>query len=588
MESIFDDILCHIFSFISDGKTHLRIRLTCKKFLASSTKAFDPSGKNNVAIKWACCVGKIECFKSLIKDARIDIKQKGNSLLKVACRYGHSEIVRELLKDTRFKPFINEYSLENAQREKYIGVFVELFYADLIDGSVVDNEMFELACAQGHSKFVEKLLKSDKIDPCHRKNFPHEENTALYNACSNGHLEVLQILLKDQRIKPSNISLRIACENGHLAIVQELIKDGRIVPSHTELRGAINFGNLEIVKELLKHGKIHPMEQKNLEYTPFEQSIQRGHLKIFKEFLNDNRTDPSFNNNRPLLISIESHEPEIMVLLLKDSRVTAGERHICKAASEGNVKIVRELLKLDSINPGCDENYPIYVAAENGHSDVVKLLLNHPKVDPTSNSNRAIKFAVIKRNLNAAKVLLEDKRVFNTLDPSVLFTTACVCGIPTLAEKLLPQVDPSKEENYAITKAASDGHLDLVKVLLSDKRVNPAAKNNRALRRACKNHHKEVVIELLKDPRVDPSASNNKAIKRACKKNDLDILAGILDHPNTNEDAINAALDSAGFWTKHGIKKVINNSNLKRKMDAESLKRKMDSDSKVEKRFKTK
>ena len=56
----------------------------------------------------------------------------------------------------------------------------------------------------------------------------------------------------------------------------------------------------------------------------------------------------------------------------------------------------------------------------------------------------------------------------------------------------------SKEELQSIFKWASEnGHLEIVKLLLKDKRVDPSARNNYAIQGASKGRYTEIV-SLLK------------------------------------------------------------------------------------------
>ena len=67
---------------------------------------------------------------------------------------------------------------------------------------------------------------------------------------------------------------------------------------------------------------------------------------------------------------------------------------------------------------------------------------------------------------------------------------------------LRADINPSAQDNYAIGVAAQNGHLDVVELLLADKRVNPSADNNYAIRWAAHWGHLDVVQLLLKDKRV--------------------------------------------------------------------------------------
>ena len=62
------------------------------------------------------------------------------------------------------------------------------------------------------------------------------------------------------------------------------------------------------------------------------------------------------------------------------------------------------------------------------------------------------------------------------------------------------QKNPSKK---LIESAKRDGHDDVVKLLLADKRVDPSAYDNLAIRKSSAYGQYEVVKLLLEDPRVD-------------------------------------------------------------------------------------
>lgn len=87
-----------------------------------------------------------------------------------------------------------------------------------------------------------------------------------------------------------------------------------------------------------------------------------------------------------------------------------------------------------------------------------------------------------------------------------------------------PRVDPSVEDNYAIQMAAQYDYLEVVRLLLSDQRVDPTNLDNAPIRYASANGHLEVVQLLLADPRVDPSADNNYAIRWAAMNNHPEVV----------------------------------------------------------------
>ena len=85
----------------------------------------------------------------------------------------------------------------------------------------------------------------------------------------------------------------------------------------------------------------------------------------------------------------------------------------------------------------------------------------------------------------------------------------------------LPKVDASAYDNYAIRWAAANGHLDVVKYLASLPNVDASANNNYAIYWAAKNGHLEVVKFLVTLSKVDVSADDNYAIRYAVIGNHL-------------------------------------------------------------------
>ena len=73
------------------------------------------------------------------------------------------------------------------------------------------------------------------------------------------------------------------------------------------------------------------------------------------------------------------------------------------------------------------------------------------------------------------------------------FLDACINGKIDIVKQLLPQVDSSAQDNYAIRWAAENGYKDIVELLLRDSRVDPSANDNEAIRLATCNVHKDIV-----------------------------------------------------------------------------------------------
>jgi hypothetical protein len=191
----------------------------------------------------------------------------------------------------------------------------------------------------------------------------------------------------------------------------------------------------------------------------------------------------------------------------------------------------------------------IYNIIKYGFVDELKVKLRQGW-DPSADDNRAIKWAASKGHIEIVKLLLADKRV----DPSAEYNYAIIWasynGYTEIVKLLLAddRVDPSANNNYAIRYTANKGHIEIVKLLLNDKRVDPSAEYNYAIRYAAENGHIEIVKMLLADDRVDPSADNNYVIRFAASYGQTEIVKLLLADKRVNpSDKDNYAIR----WAAH-------------------------------------
>ena len=126
----------------------------------------------------------------------------------------------------------------------------------------------------------------------------------------------------------------------------------------------------------------------------------------------------------------------------------------------------------------------LYNEIKNNNVNKVKCLLKNPEVDLLK-PNSIIYFLFIQHNMENSyykmiELLLKDKRI-----------------------------DPSGENNWAISYASSLGQYELVKLLLEDKRVSPTAEENYAIKSAYSSRSYNIVELLWKDKRVKNTLKND-------------------------------------------------------------------------------
>ena len=148
--------------------------------------------------------------------------------------------------------------------------------------------------------------------------------------------------------------------------------------------------------------------------------------------------------------------------------------------------------------------------------------------DPSVDYNNAIRLASKNGHIEIVKILLQDKRVDPTDNWAIRI--ASQFGHIEIVKILLEdkRVDPSADDNYAIQYASQNGHTAVVKLLLHDDRVNPAVCNNYSIKSAIENGYTETIKILLQDKRVDPSVDNNYAIRFASYNGHTEIVKLLL------------------------------------------------------------
>ena len=96
--------------------------------------------------------------------------------------------------------------------------------------------------------------------------------------------------------------------------------------------------------------------------------------------------------------------------------------------------------------------------------------------------------------------------------PAVVFAFAAELGCLRMVSMLLSNnyvndVDPTYDSYYAICMASDNGHIAIVKLLLSVGRVVSSTDKSSALLGAITNGHIKVIQLLISDGCVDPSAN---------------------------------------------------------------------------------
>lgn len=180
-----------------------------------------------------------------------------------------------------------------------------------------------------------------------------------------------------------------------------------------------------------------------------------------------------------------------------------GQRALCKAAEQGNLKIVQLLISGGvPVNAEVDGRAPaLYQAIRNNHKEVVKFLLDVPGVD--ANMGSIFRHIVRNNNVEMGKILL-DASCLDVNQPSANNWTALIHatknGCTELVRLLLdvPGIDVNKVARHnrtALFYAAMEGNVDVLCLLLkAGAEVNMVDKfGETPLEHAARKGHTEIV-----------------------------------------------------------------------------------------------
>lgn len=188
-------------------------------------------------------------------------------------------------------------------------------------------------------------------------------------------------------------------------------------------------------------------------------------------------------------------------------------------------------------------NFQLALMAERNSIETIKILLEEEKIN-SGNAKNIFTIAFAYGRKDVVDILFE--KGFDTF-PDYPLNLACQSNNVELIELLLKRFDPN-EHNVdhipAICVASSRGHVEVVTLLLKDKRVDPTIKNNMAIRWSAEKGHTKIVKLLLNDPRIDPSDRNNYALEMATLNGHLGVVKLLLkDKRISTRGALELALN---------------------------------------------
>ena len=152
--------------------------------------------------------------------------------------------------------------------------------------------------------------------------------------------------------------------------------------------------------------------------------------------------------------------------------------------------VVKLLLTDGRAGPAANNSLAIQLSSQEG-TEVVKLLLVDGRVDPAADNNHAIQLSSQEGHIDVVQLLVDghvDRRrqLCDPIEQRRGTQEWCSC--------CLPMDEPTPQPGKTM--------LGVVKLLLADGRADPTADDNAAIRLSSQNGHTDVVKLLLGDRRL--------------------------------------------------------------------------------------
>ena len=232
------------------------------------------------------------------------------------------------------------------------------------------------------------------------------------------------------------------------------------------------------------------------------QAIDQGPAAVVA-LLNENKVDPSVDDNALFVWAFHKKEDHILLMLLADKRVNPVTEYnyfnLCRWATDKGLDAVKLLLANPNFEPK-DEGLFEWACLQ-GHACIVLQLSDKPKFD-------------------LAKI------------GGFLLGQCCKIGKVEVIPLLLNRCTPTLNH---LELASINGHAEIVRMILVDGRVDPGADESRALRYA---GTEEVATRLLGDPRVHPEAKGSSALFMASSHGKIGVVRALL-HDGRSDPTVN-------------------------------------------------
>ncbi|KAL7539128.1 hypothetical protein ACHAXR_009053 [Thalassiosira sp. AJA248-18] len=527
-----------------------------------------PANSGVTALWLASGEGKADVMKSLLKkdaDAN-NVRSDNISALMTAAVGGHADAVKLLLDngaDATFAdgegvtPLMNAAENGTASVLKYLVESASAKKHEESKGKYVDfvsNTGFTaliIASAHGHTDAIEYLLKDAKADV----NAMHETHvTPLMYAAASGHVDAMKLLLDVGKVDVNELhtnggSALLEAATGGAGEAMKFLLDRGAKPDLVDLDGVTplhavtskgdydgTVALLGSLKKVMKGDalKAHINLPSHSGGTAVMFAAAGGHPKCTKLMIDEGADVNAIATATPDYL-------EKLAKMIEDGTVDPNEdphvdgvTGVHVAAEEGHLECVNLLIDAGADVTVLDEEdrTPLLLAVKGNYGEVASALVeagadpNTPYVDDEGESHNLLMDSIIVENADFALLLIEHGADLYYKDDHKVTTVlqAAHRGIANVTEALLNKhaaspkageenwVDDASDEGVTpLLAAASEGHIDILKQLLSTGKADVNAKDKEgtnSLMAAAARGHLECIQSLIVTDGIDVNSQN--------------------------------------------------------------------------------
>ena len=380
-------------------------------------KRVNPTDLNNRALLKST---HVDVLKILWELPEIDFSFKKNKVFTNACKRGDVESVKWLLSNSTKTPHRNKVSQNTHRfltRQSQLAVECRKPQKRLVNPTDNQNKALNIACAKGHLEIVELLLSHPSIDPS------ENNNRALIEAVIHKQIHIVSLLLTcvDPSVDHCSILSEYSTTNYDVDILAMLINDSRIDPNAIHfikkeptsglLTAVLNL-DAPAIEVYMKHPRVNVAIKDCQVVRVFIDCINKTEnnnnnklFSVFKLLVSDPRIDLSIDSDFLLLTICSKPLPQLLEILVQDSRVTC---HF-------------EGLK-EAIKAKIDENIPILIFSKKINSEQMQI---------------AFSLAIQENNLAAVKILAPNVTLGNSE-----MIEASIAGFESIVQYLIEFYNP--------------------------------------------------------------------------------------------------------------------------------------------------